>query len=230
MSDSSSVSVRASTLAAALVEFQGDITDVGKTSTATIKPRDKSKQPFSFPYADLATVLAHVRPVLAKHGLAVMQDVITEGDQVRIATIVLHESGEEYQFGPLALPAGEDNKQTGGSITSARRFAIMAALGIASVGDDSGDEGGARRPAGRATSRQLAKIAAEAERGKVDDAELIKVLSRYDVESTDALDRSQASDLIDRLMAEADRRVAEADRRARAAAAGDVDPETGEVP
>jgi hypothetical protein len=223
VSDSSSAVARAATLAAALVAFQAEITDVGKASTATIQPRDKSRAPFSFPYADLATVLAHVRPVLAKHGLAVLQDVTTEGDEVRIATIVLHESGEQCKFGPLALPAGEDNKQTGGSITSARRFAIMAALGIASVGEDHGDEGGTRRPSsgGRATSRQLAKIAAEVERGGVTDEELANVLKRYGVESTDELDMEQASQLIARL-------VAETHRRARAAAAG-ANPQTGEV-
>lgn len=225
MSDSSSSVARASSLAAALVAFQGDVTDVGKTSTATIQPRDRSKPAFSFPYADLSTVLAHIRPVLAKHGLAVLQDVTTEGDEVRIATIVLHESGEQYAFGPLALPAGDDNKQTGGSITSARRFAIMAALGIASVGEDSGDDNGARRTgagtAAGATARQLAKIAAEAERGGVTDEELAKVLSSYGVETTAELDKAQASDLIDRL-------VAETDRRSRAAAAG-ADPQTGEV-
>jgi hypothetical protein len=213
----------ASTLAAALVAFQAEITDVGKASTATIQPRDKTKAAFSFPYADLATVLAHVRPILTRHGLAVMQDVTTKGDDVQVITIVLHESGEQYEFGPLALPAGEDNKQTGGSITSARRFAIMAALGIASVGEDAGDEGGARRASSgnHATAKQLAKIAAEVDRGGVTDGELAKVLTRYGVEATDALDKAQASDLIDRL-------VAETDRRARAATAG-ADPRTGEV-
>ena len=223
MSDSSSSVVRTATLAAALVAFQRDVTDVGKTSTATIQPRDKSKQPFSFPYADLATVLAHVRPVLAQHGLAVLQDVVCNGDHVGVATTVLHESGEEYTFGPLLLPAGDDNKQTGGSITSARRFAILAALGVASVGEDGGDEGGGRRSgaSGKATSRQLAKIAAEVDRGGVTDEELSKVLGTYGVETTDALDKAQASSLIDRL-------VAETDRRAAAAAAG-ADPQTGEV-
>lgn len=213
----------APSLASALVAFQAEVTDVSKASTATIQPRDHNKPAFSYPYADLATVLAHVRPILAKHGLAVMQDVRTAGDDVRVLTIVLHECGEAKEFGPLGLPTGDDNKQTGGSITSARRFAIMGALGITSVGEDHGDENGARRASSgsHATAKQLAKIAAEVDRGKVTDEELAKVLTRYSVESTDALDKAQASDLIDRL-------VAETDRRTRAAAAG-ADPQTGEV-
>ncbi len=210
-----------SALAAALVAFQAEITEVNKTSQATIQPRDKSKAAFGFPYADLATIIAHVRPVLSKHGLAVVQDVICSGDHVGISTIVLHESGQERSFGPLLLPAGDDNKQTGGSITSARRFALLAALGIASVGEDAGDGAGGRRrgPSG-VTSRQLAKISAEIERGAVTDAELAKVLATYGVEAPADLERAQASDLIDRLVAEADRR---------AALATTVDPKTGEV-
>ena len=74
------------TLAEALVAFQGEITDVSKSSTATIQPRDKSKQAFGFPYADLAAILAHVRPIATKHGLAIVQDVESEGDEVRVRT------------------------------------------------------------------------------------------------------------------------------------------------
>lgn len=223
MTDSAPPAATAPTLAAALVAFQADVTDVSKASQATIQPKDRSKPSFGFPYADLQTILAHVRPVLAKHGLAVVQDVICNGDHVGIATSVLHESGEERTFGPLLLPVGDDNKQTGGSITSARRFAILAALGIASVGEDSGDEAGGRRSSSgnKATAKQLAKIAAEADRAHVTDEELAKVLGTFGVETTDALDRAQASELIDRLMAEADRRSA-------AVAAG-ADPKTGEV-
>ena len=210
-----------STLAAALVAFQADVTDVSKASQAKIQPRDKSKPAFSFPYADLATILAHVRPVLAKHGLAVVQNVECDAEFASVWTVLLHESGEKRTFGPLQLPVGDDNKQTGGSITSARRFAILAALGIASVGEDAGDEAGGRRSS-RASDRQLAKIGAEVERAGITDEELAKVLGTFGVAATDELSKAQASELIDRLMAEAD-------RRARAAAAG-ADPQTGEVP
>lgn len=210
-----------SPLHAALVAFQAEVTDVSKASKAKIQPRDKSKPAFGFPYADLATILAHVRPVLAKHGLAVVQNVECDAESVGVYTVLMHEAGQERTFGPLRLPAGDDNKATGGSITSARRFAILAALGIASVGEDVGDEAGGRRSS-RASDRQLAKIGAEVERAGITDEELAKVLGTFGVAATDELTRAQASELIDRLMAEAD-------RRARAAAAG-ADPQTGEVP
>lgn len=212
-----------SPLHAALVAFQAEVTDVSRASQAKIQPRDKSKPAFGFPYADLATILAHVRPVLAKHGLAVVQNVECDAESVGVYTVLMHEAGQERTFGPLRLPAGDDNKATGGSITSARRFAILAALGIASVGEDSGDENGARRASSgnHATAKQLAKIAAEVDRGGVTDVELAKVLGTFGVAATDELTRAQASELIDRL-------IAEADRRSAAAAAG-ADPTTGEV-
>ena len=82
-----------------------------------------------------------------------------------------------------------------------------------------------------ATDRQLAKIAAETERAQISDRALRADLRRtYRLESPEAgpieetlarLTVKQASDLIERLMAEADRRSA-------AAAAG-ADPETGQV-
>ena len=206
-------------LTAALVAFQAEITNVGKSQTATIQPKDHSKAAFSFPYADLASVIDHVRPVLTRHGLVAIQNVESHGGCISVWTLLLHESGEKLTLGPVQLPAGTDNKQTGGSITSARRFALMASLGIASVGEDAGDDSGSSGP--RATSRQIAKINAEVERGKIEPDELAKVLVSYSVTSPDALSRQQASDLIDRLVAEADRRMA-------AAAAG-ADPKTGEV-
>ena len=210
-----------SPLHAALVGFQAEVTDVSKASQAKIQPRDKSKPAFSFPYADLATIRAHVRPVLAKHGLAVVQKPISDGDHVGVETVILHESGETLSCGSLLLPAGDDNKQAGGSVTSACRIALLPVLGIAAVGEDVGDEAGGRRSS-RASDRQLAKVGAEVERAGITDEELAKVLGTFGVAATDELSKAQASELIDRLMAEAD-------RRARAAAAG-ADPQTGEVP
>lgn len=217
-------------LAAALVAFAGEITDPKKGETATIQPRDSSKAPFGFPYADLSSIVEHVRPVLAKHGLTALQDVTSSETSVavpwiEVQTIIVHTSGQIMTFGPLRLPSvAGDNKATGGSITSARRFALMAALGIAATTDENdgkGKNGGARKPGGLATSRQQAKIAAEAERGKISDEELAKVLTTFSAATTAELTVQQASKMIERLCVEVDRRLA-------AKQAG-ADPVTGEV-
>lgn len=212
-------------IAAALVSFAGEVTDPKKGETATIQPRDQSKAPFGFPYADLSSIVEHVRPVLARHGLTALQDVTSRESWIEVQTIIVHKSGQTMAFGPLRLASvAGDNKATGGAITSARRFALMAALGIAATTDENdgkGNNGGARKSGGLATSRQLAKITAEAERGKISDEELAKVFATFSVATTAELTVQQASTMIERLCSEAGRRLA-------AEKAG-ADPVTGEV-
>ena len=212
-------------LAAALAAFQSGVADPEKTRTATVQPKDQSKPPFSYGYADLATILEAVRPLLGRHKLAVVQDLESDERAVGVRTHIIHESGQQLVCGPFRLPCGGEPKLWGAAATYARRFALLAALGIAVAGDD--NEAAAARGATRgrpqqATSRQLAKISAECERGGVGDAEIAEVLKRrYGVETASELTVQQASDLIDRL-------IAVADERRQAAPAG-VDPETGEV-
>lgn len=100
--------------------------------------KDKKAQTgqYTYTYASLDTILGHVRPVLAKHGLSVLQDVVIEGDRVQIITKILHASGELLEFGPLGGPVGRDWQALGGGITYARRYALCAALGIAADEDD----------------------------------------------------------------------------------------------
>ena len=48
---------------------------------------------YSYTYATLGAILDHVRPVLAAHGLAVMQNVTNDGDAVAVETILTHSGG-----------------------------------------------------------------------------------------------------------------------------------------
>lgn len=223
-----------SELAAAFSAFAAEVSDPEKTKTAEIQPKDQSKPPFAYGYADLAGVLQHVRPLLGKHGLAITQDVQTDDQHVHVTTLLLHKSGESLAFGPLSLPAGGEPKNWGSAVTYARRFALMAALGIAADGDDDARAAGRGATRGRqqtATDRQVAKILDEIERAQISDKSLRADLHRaYELEWPDGspiektlarLTVPQASHLIERAMAEADRRSA--------ATAGGADPDTGEV-
>jgi hypothetical protein len=87
-------------------------------------------------FLTLDALLEHVRKPLATQGLSLVQDVILDGDRVQIVTQLLHSSGESIVFGPLSGPAGANWQQLGGAITYARRYALMAALGIAGGDDD----------------------------------------------------------------------------------------------
>jgi len=118
-------------LAAALVEAQTQMTDVAKGRTANAGT-------YGYAYADLSDVLATVRPVLAAHGLTIMQTAeVTEHDAV-VYTTLMHRSGQYLTAQPVRLPAGKTAQNTGSALTYARRYSVMALLGIAAGDDDDG--------------------------------------------------------------------------------------------
>lgn len=117
-------------ISAAFVAAQAELTNPPKKSKANTGT-------YSYTYADLPGIIEHVRPVLAKHGLAVSQDIAMEDGRLLIRTRLIHSSGECLEFGPLAGSVGGDWQKIGSGITYARRYALAAALGIAA--DEDGD-------------------------------------------------------------------------------------------
>ena len=118
-------------LAIALSKFQGEVENPKNTAT---NPFFKSS------YSPLDTVLNTVRPILAKHGLSVVQIPSTEGSNIIVTTILMHESGEYIETEPLELKMDKITAQGAGSaITYARRYALSAVLGVASEDDDDGN-------------------------------------------------------------------------------------------
>lgn len=194
-------------LAEAFVAFQGDAKNPVKTAQV-----DTGK--FKYTFAPLPEILETVRPLLAKHGLAITQELVTDKDgEVGAGTLLMHSSGEWIAFAPLFVPAGSDAREHGSAASYARRYAILAALNL-STSDDDAAAPPARKPAQRRstapkqpegetmiTERQTAKIAVEAAACGISDAQLVKALKRdFNVETTGELTRDQASELIARLM------------------------------
>ena len=98
-------------------------------------------------FAELSELIDSVRPVLAKHGLAFSQDVSGLPDgRIGVTTILVHTSGARFATGPLPMPAPADPQKVGSAITYARRYALMATLGLAAEDDD----GQAAKPAPQA--------------------------------------------------------------------------------
>jgi hypothetical protein len=122
-------------ISAALVAALGEMTDVPKSHEA--KVQTKAGPGYGYKYANLADSLSMVRPVLAKHGLAVMQ-VSSTPDQntVLVTTTLLHKSGEWIMFFPLGMPNGRTAQETGSAITYARRYSLLSCLGLAAEDDD----------------------------------------------------------------------------------------------
>lgn len=86
-----------------------------------------------YTYADLVAVLEATKTVLATNGLAVTQSASDQGVQ----TVLLHQSGEWLAFPPLTIGAAQNTPQARGSaISYARRYSMLAVLGIATEDDD----------------------------------------------------------------------------------------------
>jgi len=117
-------------LAAALVAAQGEFAAIPKTAD---NPFFKSK------YADLATVVMHTQPILAKHGLAVAQFPTTLDGEPALTTHLLHSSGQSLSDTMKLFAAKHDPQGQGAAITYARRFAYMSVLGLVADVDDDGN-------------------------------------------------------------------------------------------
>jgi hypothetical protein len=118
-------------LASALVAAQGEFAAIPKTAD---NPFFKSK------YADLATVVSHTQPILAKHGLAVAQFPTTLDGEPALRTHLLHSSGQSLCDTMKLFAAKHDPQGQGAAITYARRFAYMSVLGLVADDDDDGNK------------------------------------------------------------------------------------------
>jgi hypothetical protein len=98
-------------------------------------------------YADLAEVIAVSRPVLNKHGLAIMQFPSAEGEKVTLLTLLIHESGEWVSEINSTIPgrepkgggpfvAGRSPQADGSAISYLRRYGWQAIIGLPAEDDD----------------------------------------------------------------------------------------------
>lgn len=105
-----------------------------------LKNPEQNKNGYGYKYADLASILDQVKPVLAKHKLAITQLACDDGNgRVGVETILMHDSGETISS-KLTLPipdmkGNSATQQAGAAITYARRYAISAILNITSEED-----------------------------------------------------------------------------------------------
>lgn len=117
-------------IAAALAKAQAELTNTHKDQKANAGKAQ-------YRYANIASVLDDVRPVLARHALAVVQGVGRDGEDVAITTRIVHESGEWIEsMLPLPVDRMGGIQGVGSAITYGRRYALQAMLGIASDDDD----------------------------------------------------------------------------------------------
>lgn len=103
----------------------------GKALKSSANPYFKSK------YADLATCVESVIDGLHSEGFALTQPTEMHTEGIHVRTVLLHESGGMLMLGELFMPAIKNDPQGFGSaLTYARRYSLLAAMGLAPEDDD----------------------------------------------------------------------------------------------
>jgi hypothetical protein len=89
-------------------------------------------------YADLSAVLEAVTDPLANHGLLIVQRFASEqGAPVLITELIHAESGQSISSSlPIVSKDPTDPQKLGGAITYARRYSLLALLGLSPEDDD----------------------------------------------------------------------------------------------
>lgn len=127
-------------IAPALVSAQGEWAVVAKANAAEVQSR--TGRGFSYHYASLPDVQAMCRPILARHGLAVVQGTESEDEAgAAVVTTVLHVSGQWISARARVPIAVATAQAAGSAISYGRRIGLIAALGIPT--DDADDDGAA---------------------------------------------------------------------------------------
>ena len=123
--------------------------------------KDAVNPAFRSKYADYAAIREAAR-VYAKHGIAVWQEVTLVERGVSVLTRLTHVSGQWMEFAPLTVPlAKQDAHGVGSATTYAKRYALSAALGIASDEDDDGDAASQRNGQAQAVAQTPVNLAPE---------------------------------------------------------------------
>lgn len=144
------------------------MTDVGRLSEALVaaqaemprlvKDEEANTGKFAYRYLSLQGLLEQVLPVLNRHGLALIQMPGVYENQPVLWTHIRHVSGDELKS-PMLLPstAADGAQALGSALTYARRYAVLAFLGLAPDEDDDGAKAsGAGSSSARPAPRQAA--------------------------------------------------------------------------
>ena len=111
----------------ALLKAQGEFAPAVK---AKVNPHFKSK------YVPLDAVLDAIAEPLRKNGIGILQPTDVQDARIMLVTRLVHESGEWIEGRYPVHPVKADPQGEGSALTYARRYALMALVGIAPEDDD----------------------------------------------------------------------------------------------
>ena len=119
-------------ISSALSAMQGELLNPAK---------NKVNPHFGNKYADLTEILDTVRPVLAKHHLAILQNAHCDGDQTYLTTILTHSSGEYFKAITNCKSSKDQLAQgVGSDQTYLKRYQLCAMLGVSAEEDLDGEQ------------------------------------------------------------------------------------------
>ena len=101
-----------------------------------VKDKKAKAGSFSYSYADINDVIAMIRPILAKHGLCVVQMPGGDHDKMYLSTVIAHTSGQFRYFQTPILVEKKTPQGLGSALTYTRRHALIAALCLECEDDD----------------------------------------------------------------------------------------------
>jgi len=125
-------------ISTALASAQAEITNPVK---------DAENPHFKSSYADLAGGLSVARPVLAKHGIAIIQATTMDGDVMMLETRLAHKSGQWVATDYPVCRFPSPQQQIGSALTYARRYSLFSLVGIAGEDDDGNEASKTQTPA-----------------------------------------------------------------------------------
>jgi len=126
----------------AIHAVQQAIEVIGRGEKATVKT---TKGEYSYSYASLPSIWVEIKGELAKNHLTVLQPpVFNISDQIE--TWVFHDSGEYVMASMRLIITRDDPQGFGSAVTYARRYALLATLGL--VTDDDNDATTQRKATG----------------------------------------------------------------------------------
>ena len=159
----------------AFVKFQSEFKGM--------KP-DSSNPFFKSTYISLDGILETARPILAKNGLAVIQEATGDGEYIFVKTKLIHESGEMIETEILKMkPQKNDPQSMGSCITYSKRYQLAALLGICECIDDDANIAtyGNNTPeqsksTGKLSAKQVGRLLAIGLKAGIKEPEIKKVI------------------------------------------------------
>lgn len=142
--------VRHSSIAEALVAAQREMPAV---------EADGVNPHFSSHFVTLGRLISKVRPVLNRHGIAIVQmPAQDEQGKPVLVTRLVHTSGDAMEDTMPLMLTKSDPQALGSALTYAKRYALAAALAIADQEDDDGNASSSVAPAPAPASDQQLEV------------------------------------------------------------------------